>query len=246
VIELFTVKRWNDYDFVQDTLPASDGTWLCSLTASPYTRGHSYQVTGGTATRIEANKDLRIESTIHTTLENVMQWLNNWFYVSRRLQDNTYRFNEGFWEFTPIALARDYEAYESDTSLYTFASGVVTNLEQDIFQVGDLVTFKGGLRNSVSGYVTAQSTGQITIDNPNTKDTTELAVAFLSDIPTAVEQVVEQMINWDVFSRTVSDKKSERIGNYSYDNGDVMVGSLLYPSHFTTQLESYRRTNFVA
>ena len=246
MIDLYEVKKWRTYDFIQDTLPASDGTWLCSLTAGPYTRGHSYQVTSGTATRIEANDDMLIEAKIHPTIDAVCGWLNNYFYVSRALQDTTYnhRYDDDW--YVPIALTRQASYYQSDVSSYTFASGVVTGLAGDIFAVGDLVTFRGALRNNIVGYVTAVSSGSITIDNPNTKDTTENAVIFLSDIPIAVEQVIQQMIEWDVFERQVSDKKSETIGNYSYDNGDATIGGISYPSVYTTQLNIWRKAEIVS
>lgn len=246
MIDLYEVKKWNEYDFIQDTLPASDGTWLCSLTAGDYVKGHSYNVSSGSATRIEQTKDMLIDAKIHPTINGVCEWLNNYFLVSRVLQNNAYVLPSWGDSFFPTSLARDYGYYESDVSNYTFTGDVITGLESDVFKVGDMVTIMGALRNNVSGYVTQQSAGQITLDNPNLKDTTEKAVIFLSDIPVVVEQVIQQMINWDVFNREVTDKKSESVGNYSFDIGDIKIGGLHYPAYYTSQLEAFRRVNFVA
>ena len=64
MIDLFKVKKYNEYDFVQDALPASDGTWLCGLTDSGYVRGYSYQVTAGVASRIEQMQDDEVIAVI--------------------------------------------------------------------------------------------------------------------------------------------------------------------------------------
>jgi len=248
MINLLSVKKYNTYDFVQDTLPASDGTWLCTLPAGSYTEGHSYNVESGTATRIEAQEDMRIEESIHSTIEAVFKWLNNPFYTSRSLQENdslSERLQDEL--FFPVTLRRKWISYYSDTAYYTFnASGTIDGVKTGTFVVGDLVNIEGALRNNVVGYVTDVTGEVVTIDNPNMKTTMENAIVFLSDIPVSVERAIAQMINWDVFLRELSDKQSENIGNYSYSKGTARVGDLEYPTSLVASLNAYRRVNFVA
>lgn len=248
MIDLYDVKQYNTYDFVQDTLPATDGTWLCSLTATIYTRGHSYNVVSGVATRIEEQQDNLILASVQSTIKTVFDWLNNPFYVRRALQENidfTGRYDDD--TFFPIDLWRKWSAYQADTNEYTFASnGEITGVEDGTFIVGDLVNIEGGLRNNVTGYVTATTSTSITIDNPDIKAVTQNAVIFLSDIPKAVEQSVAQMLYWDTFEREFSDKQSENIGNYSYQKGTMKVGDLEYPTSVVSKLNTYRRVNYVA
>lgn len=247
MIELYDVKKYNTYNYVQDTLPTLDGTWLCSLTDSGFVRGYSYQVTSSVATRIEILQDELITEKTHPTLSNVLTWINNPFYVSRALQEQT-TFTRNFDDdyFFPISLSRKWQAYESDTGKYTFTGGVISGVTEGTFIVGDLINIEGALRNNLFGYVTAISGEDVTIDNPNAVDTEENAVIFLSDIPKMAELIVAQMIHWDVYNRELSDKNSESIGNYSYNKGTVTIGGLDYPSSLVAQLNVYRRVDFVA
>lgn len=75
MIDLFTVKLNNKYDFVQAELPTSNGTWLCSETSENYTKGYSYEVKNNVATRIETATDEKILSAIEPTLKAVKIYL---------------------------------------------------------------------------------------------------------------------------------------------------------------------------
>lgn len=250
MIDLFQVKLNNEYDFIQDTLPTTDGSWLCSLTAGLYTRGHSYQVTGGVATRIEEVEDFKILDAIYPTLENACNYLNNYFYVRRATQDTysySYRFDK---DYRPIqAQSDDINMYESDSAYYTFnaTAKTVDGVKEDVFQVGDYVRITYALRNNLIANVTAKTTTQLTLDNEELKTTQENASIFLMDIPRAVEQIIAQMINFDVFEREVSDLDSESVGNYSYTRSkDFMsIGGLDYPSSIAVSLDKYKLVRLV-
>jgi len=245
MIDLFTVKRNNEYDFVQATLPADDGTWLCSNTAGAYTRGHSYDVDSGVATRIEVAADELIESTIPSVIENTCDYLNNYFYVKR--QDNA-RLSQTFDRLYmhEVELDHDFIRYHADASTYTFIDGVVTGINDDPFIVGDLVQFRGGLRNNLVSYVISESEGSITLNNPSVVNTTESAYVFLMRPPAVFGSTVSQMVWWDAFKRVVSDKDSERVGNYSYSKQDPAVGGSQYPLEIISKLNAYRGVRFVA
>lgn len=75
MIDLYTVKLNNKYDFIQDTFPSSNGTWLCSKTTQYYKRGYSYQITGENVTRIEIAEDEKIIQAIQPTYEIVKKYL---------------------------------------------------------------------------------------------------------------------------------------------------------------------------
>lgn len=253
MIELFDVKKYNKYDFVQDTIPATDGTWLCSSSATPYVRGYSYKVASGVASRLDSVNDLRIQESIHSTIENVFNWLNNPFYAPRALQENiSLKYVDSDY-FMPVRLANKWRAYESDTGRYSFLNGEVSGIQTESFQVGDLVSIEGALRNNIVGYITGASSGTVTLDNPNIRNTVENAVMFLSDIPKQVEQYISQMINYDVFLRPKpSSLGGETIGNYSYSkevlvkNSLIRIGSLDYPTDMVQNLARYKRVNYVS
>ncbi len=246
MIELFEVKRYNTYDFIQDTQPTSDGTWLCSLTDSGFFRGFSYQITGGTPVRIQVSEDALISDKIHPTIQNTLDWLNNYFYVKRQTQNNFSQTSE-FRDFFPdITQGREFRIYFSDGAFYTFNSnGTISNLSDDIFLVGDLVQSKYALRNNLTGYVTAISAGEITIDNSTITTVDENAIIFLSDIPAQVELIIAQMINYDVFVRELTNLSSENIGNYSYSKDKVLVGDIDYPLGLISQLKPYKMVRVI-
>lgn len=84
MIDLYTVKLNNQYDFIQDVMPSTNGTWLCSKTSTNYKRGYSYQVVQGVATRIEEKQDILITQAIQPTYEVVKKYLgydrpHKWF-----------------------------------------------------------------------------------------------------------------------------------------------------------------------
>ena len=64
MIDLFSVKLNNEYDFIQAEMPQENGTWLCAETSTQYTKGYSYEVTEGEAKRIEAREDFLIQNAI--------------------------------------------------------------------------------------------------------------------------------------------------------------------------------------
>lgn len=247
MITLFEVKQYSEYDFVQDTLPASDGTWLCSLTATSYTRGHSYQVTSGVATRIEITQDLRIQDSIYSTLENTLEYLNNYFYIPRQTQDNwsySYRFEDDYSPYPPQRW--DINTYESDSAFYSFngTNKTVDNIAENVFEVGDYIRVHYAKRNNLMATITAKTTTQLTIDNDELRTTEENASIFLCDIPKAVEQLVSQMINFDVFEREVTDLDSETVGNYSYSKSKPVDGMLDYPVSIMSRLDTYKEVRF--
>lgn len=247
MIDLFTVKQYNEYDFIQDMLPLTDGTWLCSLTATSYTRGYSYQVTSGTAVRIEVTQDLRIQDSIYSTLENTLEYLNNYFYIARQTQDKytyNYRFDENYVPYPPQKW--DINKYESDSAFYSFdgTAKTVDGVQEDVFQVSDYVRVHYAKRNNLMATVTAKTTTQLTLDNDELRTTQENATILLCDIPKAVEQLVSQMINFDIFEREVTDLDSETVGNYSYSKSKPVNGMLDYPVNIMSRLDTYKMVRF--
>lgn len=79
MIDLFSVKLNNNYDEIGANPTIENGTFLCDTTGENYTRGYSYQITDNNAVRIEATSDYKIKNAIYPTIQNVCEWLNNWF-----------------------------------------------------------------------------------------------------------------------------------------------------------------------
>lgn len=248
MIDLFSIKKYNTYDFVQHTKPSGTGTWLVDETftdGAVYTKGYSYDVVSGVATRIEVSEDERINANLHPTIKMIMDFLNNYFYVKRQDFDEL-TINTGSWAI-PTSLLDDIIKFFSDVSEYNFkADGEIDNLQNEIFIVGDLIRIAGSLRNDIVGYV--ESLSPLKISNKALRITTENAGLFLSNIPLQVEEVISQMIHYDIFKRKNKDKKRERIGNYSYEidtDSYIKLGGLQYPNYWNSILNKYKKVKLV-
>lgn len=248
MIDLFSVKKYNSYDFVQNIIPSGTGTWLVNETFTDvvvYTKGYSYNVVSGTTTRIEVSEDERINANLHPTIKLILDYLNNYFYI-RRQSYETFVLNTGDWDIAKTLLDQ-VVLYFSDINEYEFkADGEIDELAEDIFIVGDLIRIAGSLRNNIVGYV--ESLSPLKITNKDLRATTENAVLFLSNIPKQVEEVISQMIHYDIFKRKINDKKSEKVGNYSYQKDTdsfIVLGGLQYPAYFNSVLKRYKMIKFV-
>ena len=237
MIDLFSVKLNKDYDFIQAEVPAGSGTWLCTETNGDYTKGYSYEVVEGVATRIEAKEDYLINNSIYSTIESVCSYLNNMFFVKNlaatfpMLWDN----------ITLENFYYDYNCIFSSGSL-TFNNGVISPVGN--INTGDLI-YVYGQRNRFFSYVSTTEDSSVTVDNPIMVNTTEPATIFVTGLPQSVEKIITQMISYDTFDREApTDLKSEHIGNYSYTKADYLIGSMAYPSEIVSGLEAFKRVRF--
>ena len=237
MIDLLSVKLNNKYDFIQAEVPAGSGTWLCSATNGDYTKGYSYEVVEGVATRIEVKEDYLINNSIYSTIENVCSYLNNMFFVKNL--SNTFPM---YWDnITLENFYYDYNCIFSSGSL-TFENGKISPVSN--INTGDLI-YVYGQRNRFFSYVTGAEGNSVTVDNTAMVNTTEPAAIFVVGLPQSVEKIITQMISYDTFDReTPNDLQSEHIGNYSYTVGAVQIGSMAYPSSITAGLEAFKRVRF--
>lgn len=237
MIDLFSVKLNKDYDFIQAEVPTGSGTWLCSETNGDYTKGYSYDVVEGVATRIEQSKDYLIDNAIYPTVENVCSYLYNMFFVK-----NLAATFSMFWDnITLENFYYDYNCIFSSGSL-TFDNGKISPVSN--INAGDLI-YVCGQRNRFFSYVSTVEGNSVTVDNPAMVNTTESAAVFVTGLPASVEKIIAQMISYDVFDREApTDLQSEHIGNYSYTVGAVQIGSMAYPSSITAGLEAFKRVRF--
>lgn len=238
MIDLFSVKLNKDYDFIQSEVPAGSGTWLCSETNGDYTKGYSYEVIEGVATRIEQSKDYLINNAIYPTIESVCSYLNNMFFVK-----NLAATFPMYWDCITLQdFPYDYNYIYTSGSL-TFKDGVISPVSN--INAGDLI-YVCGQRNRFFSYMTGVEENSVTVDNTAIVNTTEPAEMFLIGLPQSVEKIIAQMISYDVFDREApTDLQSEHIGNYSYTKADYLIGSMAYPSEIVSGLESFKRVRFV-
>lgn len=254
MIDLFSVKLNKGYDFIQAEVPAGSGTWLCSETNGDYTKGYSYDVIEGVATRIEAKEDYLINNSIYSTIESVCSYLNNMFFVKNLA--NTFPM---FWDCITLQdFPYDYNYIYTSGSL-TFDNGKISpvnniNTDDLIYVYGQRNRFFSYVTYVDAIYVTAlgdtkrsyRAGNSVTVDNPIMVNTTEPAMVFVSGLPQSVEKIIAQMISYDVFDReTPNDLQSEHIGNYSYTKADYLIGSMAYPAEIVSGLESFKRVRFV-
>lgn len=237
MIDLFSVKLNNDYDFIQADVPAGSGTWLCSETNGDYTKGYSYEVVEGVATRIEVKEDYLINNSIYSTIESVCSYLNNMFFVK-----NLAATFPMFWDCITLQdFPYDYNYIYTSGSL-TFNNGVISPVGN--INTGDLI-YVYGQRNRFFSYVTGVEENSVTVDNPAMVNTTEPAMVFVSGLPQSMQNIISKMISYDTFDReTPNDLQSEHIGNYSYTKADYLIGSMAYPSEIVSGLESFKRVRF--
>ena len=238
MIDLFSVKLNKDYDFIQADVPAGSGTWLCSETNGDYVKGYSYDVVEGVATRIEQSKDYLINNSIYSTIESVCSYLNNMFFVK-----NLAATFPMYWDCITLQdFPYDYNYIYTSGSL-TFKDGVISPVSN--INAGDLI-FVCGQRNRFFSYVSTVEENSIVIDNQSMVNITEPAAVFVTGLPQSVQNIISQMISYDVFDREApTDLQSEHIGNYSYTKADYLIGSMAYPAEIVSGLESFKRVRFV-
>lgn len=237
MIDLLSVKLNNEYDFIQAEVPTGSGTWLCTETNGDYTKGYSYEVVEGVATRIEAKEDYLINNSIYSTIESVCSYLNNMFFVKNLA--NTFPM---YWDCITLQdFPYDYNYIYTSGSL-TFDNGKISPVNN--INTGDLI-FVCGQRNRFFSYVSTTEENSIVIDNQSMVNITEPAAVFVTGLPQSVQNIISKMISYDTFDReTPNDLQSEHIGNYSYTKADYLIGSMAYPSEIVSGLESFKRVRF--
>lgn len=249
MITLFDVKLNKNYDFVQDTVPTGTGSWLVSDDFSTYTKGQSYNVVDGTPTRTEQVTDLKIERAIYPTIQATCEWLNNFFYSRRQtfVDDQDFITETDDYDI-PIRVYKQYSTYLSNLGNYTFNNNVVTGFTDVVFITNDLVHIKESYRNNLVSYVSVTDQ-EMTLDNTNGVNSTENALILLMDIPQNVEDVISEMIYYDIYLRgNPSDLTNESIGNYSYSRDNtamIKIGGIEYPSKYVSSLRPYKKVRFV-
>ena len=237
MIDLFSVKLNNKYDFIQAEVPAGSGTWLCSETNGDFVKGYSYEVVEGTATRIEQSQDYLINNAIYPTVENVCSYLNNMFFVKNLVA--TFPI---LWDcLTLQVFPYDYNYIYTSGSL-TFDNGKISPVSN--INADDLI-YVCGQRNRFFSYVSTVEENSIVVDNQSMVNITEPAGIFVVGLPQSVQNIISKMISYDVFNREApNDLQSEHIGNYSYTKADYLIGSMAYPSEIVSGLENFKRVRF--
>lgn len=231
MIDLFSIKLNGKYDEIGAVPTIADGLFLCDETGETYTKGYSYQVTTvenqKTTTRINTVEDYKIQNLIYPTIQNVCEWLNNWFTIRRNFEDyfqgNIYG-SGGAWHELPQFPSTGDLCKIRITDDWNYIS------TYNIFFLS---------------YVTVND-GVVSADNP--KFNSDLTYFYyIMHLPQDVEKAISSMIYYDFFEReAISDLKSESTGNYSYTKEDVYIGSLAYPKELISGLEAnYKKIRFV-
>ena len=234
MIDLFSIKINGQFDDIGATPTIDSGVFLCDTTGDDYTKGYTYQITKHgnetEAVRIDAVTDYKIKKAIYPTIHNTCEWLNNWFTVRR----NYSNFWSGSYNYGSSGQWHDVPQQPSTGDLCKVRSTMY-------WEYAYLYNF------FFVSYVTVDGSGHVTCDNPEFKPD-ENYFYYVMHLPQDVENVISQMIYYDIFTRgAVDGLKSENIGNYSYSKEDVAVGSLSYPSEIMAGLETtYKKVRFVS
>lgn len=231
MIDLFSIKLNGKYDEIGAIPTISEGVFLCDTTGEDFIKGYTYKIssisTGTTAERINAVDDYKIQKNIYPTIQNVCEWLNNWFTIRRNFEE----FFQG-------------NIYGSGGAWHEIAqfpqSGDLCKI-----RVTDDWNYISTYNIFFLSYVTVNN-GVVSADNPRFKSNVTYFY-YPMYLPEDVEKAISQMIYYDIFEREAfSDLKSENIGNYSYTKEDVYIGSLAYPKELIAGLEAnYRKLRFI-
>ena len=233
MIDLFSVKLNGEYDEIAPMPTIQNGTFLCSDTVTcdcncgGFVKGYSYQITNGKATRTQQTEDFKIQNAIYPTIQNICEWLNNWF-VIRRNYENFYNLNyEGYgggWHEVPQTPVTGDLCKIRTTDDWNYIS-------QYSFIFVSYVTVEDGV---------------ITADNPKFQ-AGENYFYYIMHLPQDLEATISKMMYYDAFNRGMVDGlKSENIGNYSYTKEEVTIGGLAYPKELIAGIESnYKKVKFI-
>jgi len=251
-ITLADVKINNTYTYYRIVAPTiaekaptytNGETWLDTVT------GYSYELTeqvGGTWTQIEIDLDNKINYIQGSVFKTVINYLGNYFTVSRVL--NYYGTYKTGW---PTSFTRQdayiLTQYESAYSSNTFdAAGKTITIDidalygslTDTFAAGDTVLVSGTRRNN--GYYTLATVaaGVLTVSEA-LADEVAPSFLFFVDVPAAFTQLLGKLVWYDLYTRaSVGGLKSERVGTYSFtvQDADTALG---YPSDITGGLSAY-------
>lgn len=226
MIDLFSVKLNNNYDEIGAIPTIENGTFLCDTTSENYIKGYSYQITNGNAERIEQTQDYKIKNAIYPTIQNVCEWLNNWFTIK---YDYAERYGLGY---SGSGGWHEVAQFPSTGDLCK----IRTTDDWDYVSLYNIFFVS---------YVTVNGE-TVTSDNPEFNPD-EAYFYYIMHLPQDVESAISSMLFYDFFTRgTVDGLKSESVGNYSYTKDDVTIGTLAYPKALISGLDAnYRKMRFV-
>lgn len=227
MIDLFSIKINGNYDEIGALPTIQNGTFLCSETVDcecncNYQKGYSYQITNGAAARIEQATDYKIQNAIYPTIQNICEWLNNWFTIKYYYTD--FLGYTGTWhEVAQFPRTGDLCKIRT-TNNWDYIS-------QYSFFFLSYVTVDGET---------------VTSDNPRFNPDINYFY-YPMYLPQDVEIAISKMMYYDAFTRgEVDGIKSENIGNYSYSLEEVTVGTLAYPKELIAGIENnYKIVRFV-
>ena len=226
MIDLFSVKLNNNYDEIGAIPTIENGTFLCDTTSENYIKGYSYQITNSNAERIEATQDYKIKNAIYPTIQNVCEWLNNWFTIK---YDYAERYGLGY---SGSGGWHEVAQFPSTGNLCK----IRTTDDWDYVSLYNIFFVS---------YVTVNGE-TVTSDNPEFNPD-EAYFYYIMHLPQDVESAISSMLFYDFFTRgTVDGLKSENIGSYSYSKYDTTIGTLSYPYPLIAGLDScYKKIRFV-
>lgn len=227
MIDLFSIKMNGEYDEIGALPTIQNGTFLCSDTLDcdcncNFQKGYSYQITNGVASRIEQNIDFKLQNNLYATIQNVCEWLNNWFTI--RYDYTDFYGHTGRWH--------EVAQFPSSGDLCKIRT---TNNWDYISQYSFFFL----------SYVTVDGE-TVSSDNPRFNPN-EAYFYYIMHLPQDVELAISQMMYYDGFTRgKVTGLRSENIGNYSYSLEEVTVGALAYPKSLVAGIENnYKKVRFV-
>lgn len=231
MIDLFSVKLNGKYDEIGAVPTIQNGLFLCDTTGENYTKGFTYQISKqGNQThaeRIDAVTDYKIHKAIYPTIQNVCEWLNNWFTIKRNYAD----YFMG-------------DIYGSNGAYHELAQSPL-NGDLCKIRITDDWNYISTYNIYFVSYVNVTENG-ITADNPKYQNGI-VYFFYIMHLPDDVEAAISKILYYDAYLREeVSDLKSESTGNYSYTKEDVYIGSLAYPKELISGLETcYKKVRFV-
>lgn len=251
MVTLADVKLNGEYEYIRavDPTAAEDSaagflggqTWLTT------TDGGSFQLTdpdAGTWTPIEESLDAKANAMLRTTQLRLFRATSEYFYryrqtslLSSDLSDDLELSRFSFRTLTNFNSA--FASWAVDQAAKTLVSTDISGEITDI-AVGDVIQIRDSRRNDNLYTVTAVDATTITVSESTLVDETADKFIVIPVNPSdEFFQIIGRMIWYDVTLRNArGGLGSERIGSYSYTQGD-MIGGLEYPKDIAAGFSQY-------
>lgn len=233
-----------------DTITSADPT--AAESAPAYTNGHRWLATGsgdsfeltdetaGTWMQIETALDAKIDTVLASTYKRVLTECYGSLAIQRQAEleeaPDSIAWNSLWWLNTYVSVYADWTISGASISVAD-ADDIVGSV--DDFEYEDAAYIIGSRRNDGVHTVESVDAAGLTFGETLIDGDSQFVVMLIS-VPTDLDLIIARMIYYDIQIRPLRyGLQSERIGSYSYQTSEQMIGGLRYPIDVIAGIDSY-------